>query len=649
MNTEDRFKKDIWWLLQELKKDEMSTARSEYIHFEYAAGGNKPTIDDQRRAVRLLTVTRAVDVSKDVYPFPFDAMTARMSNVKPSGHLLELRKPTFDRVYEVFEWVAQGKADTKTTLGLAEFMSAGATAEIKEDAAPADTQKITPKLVWLDTISENNLERFKKVIAVTLEELEITGINRLTYNKINFTAYQRAGFGFDEVKKILCRIGIEEGGIITVSNDELKKKISSKEFSVRADNVPSKKDFLETFSLIEDDLDTQIIVRIPTFEIIDVFKRLKDYIDGKKTRPNVLVSSSNKTPEQKQLCVLEKISAEFTLGVYSDGMVDIPASNFADCGVDRDQLSRIIGKFQKEGLLKSHMFIDGSEAKYEEEYDYDVYRVWLPEDYSHRANLFLISIADPTEYARFVNLQDQIEDMRKNPDKYRKQSEERNQIRKEYVEKIYSTVDYSDPIEKKAWQMKWDLVQLLWLTYTSNSKKKIIRIPIKEMTEHRTAAQANGMLEGLEHEGCFHEWQIFEGNYDIYLIDEKIFSEIYGRVKDVIQKFTEGSTETTALAAAAKKIAPFFDEINGKIFINNKPVEIPLASNQYVLCKKIFSQPFEEWTKETDVIDNFYKDGQRSFYDAVRLINNKVKAELEIKDFLEYKASRVRIRPALVT
>jgi hypothetical protein len=157
------------------------------------------------------------------------------------------------------------------------------------------------------------------------------------------------------------------------------------------------------------------------------------------------------------------------------------------------------------------------------------------------------------------------------------------------------------------------------------------------------------MLEGLEHEGCFHEWQIFEGNYDIYLIDEKIFSEIYGRVKDVIQKFTEGSTETTALAAAAKKIAPFFDEINGKIFINNKPVEIPLASNQYVLCKKIFSQPFEEWTKETDVIDNFYKDGQRSFYDAVRLINNKVKAELEIKDFLEYKASRVRIRPALVT
>lgn len=643
MNTEDRFKKDIWWVLQELKKDEMSTARTEYIHFEYTDGEDKPTIDDQRRAIRLLTVSRAINVQKDVYLFPFDAMTARMSGIKPSGHLLELRKPTFDKVYEVFEWATgKGAANAKSETELAEFMKA------EEKTVPADVQKITPKLVWLDTLSDANLEKFAQVIAITLEELEIIGINRLTYNKISIAPYQRAGFGFDEVKKIVGKIGVEESGIITVSNDELKKKISGKEFSFRADNIPTKKDFLETFSLVENDLDTQLIVRIPTLETIDVLKSLRTYIDGKMKKPNILVSSSVKTPEQKQLCVLEKISNEFKLGVYSDGMVDIAASDFADCGVDRDQLSRIIGKFQKEGLLKSYMFIDGSEAKYEEEYDYDVYRLYLPDDYSHRANLFLISIADPNEYARFVNLQDQIEDMRKNPEKYRKQSEERNEIRKEYVEKIYSTVDYFDPVEKKAWQMKWDLVQLLWLTYMSNSKKKIIRIPVKEMTEHCTSAQASGMLEGLEHEGCFHEWQIFQGNYDIYLIDEKIFTETYGKVKNVIQRYAEGVTETPAPIATAKKIAPFFDEINGKIFINNKSVEIPLASNQYVLCKKIFDQPFQDWTKETDVIDNFYKDGQRSFYDAVRLINNKIKAELDIKDFLEYKASRVRIRPALI-
>jgi hypothetical protein len=582
MNIEERFKKDIWWLLQELKKDEMSTARTEHIHFEYTTGEDKPSIDDQRRAIRLLKVTRAIDISKDVYPFPFDAMTARMSGVKPSGHLIDLRKPTFDKVYELFEWVAKGKSDAKTELGLAEFMDAGKADDVEEKNTPVDTQTMTPKLIWLDTLSDANLEKFAKVIAITLEELEIIGINRLTYNKISITPYQRAGFGFDEVKKIVGKIGTEENGIITVSNDDLKRKISGKEFLTRADNVPSKKDFLETFSLIESDLDTQLILRIPTLECINILKQLWVYISEKIKKPNILVSSSTKTPEQKQLCVLEKINAEFQLGVYSDGMVDIPASNFADCGVDRDQLSRIIGKFQREGLLQSYMFIDGSEAKYEEEYDYDVYRVWLPDDYSQRANLFLISIADPTEYARFVNLQDQIEDMRKNPDKYRKQSEERNQIRKGYVEKIYSTIDYSDPIEKKSWQMKWDLVQLLWLTYTSNGKKRIIKILIKEMTEHRTTAQASGMLDGLEHEGCFHEWQIFEGNYDIYLIDEKIFTEIYGRVKDVVKSYSrnpapiitiEPDTDLISFGSLnfSKNTGDFtFNEITGNLTPNSQ-------------------------------------------------------------------------------
>ncbi len=588
MNTEERFKKDIWWLLQELKKDEMSTARSEYIHFEYTTGSNKPTIDDQRRAIRFLIVTRSIDVEKDVYPFPFDAMTSKMSGIKPSGHLLELRKPTFDKVYEVFEWVAQGKNDTKTTDDLAELM--------KAEVAPGPDPKATPtkpipKLKWLDALSENNLEKFRTIIAITLEELEITGINRLTYNKISISPYQRAGFGFDEVKKVLGKINAEESGIIVVSNDELKKKISSKEFLTRADNVPTKKDFLETFSLVEDDLDNQLIVRISTLESITVLKHLEEYIDGKIQKPVTLVSSPSKTPEQKQLCVLEKINAEFKLGVYSDGMVDIAASDFSDCGVDRDQLTRMIGKFQREGLFTSYMFIDGSEAKYEEEYDYDVYRLYLPNDYMNRANLFLLSIVDPHEHARFTDLQEQIEDMRKNPEKYRKQSEERNKIRKEYVEKIYSSVDYFDPVEKVAWQMKWDLIQFLWLIYTSNSKKRIIRIPIKEMTERRTASQVSGMLEGLQHEGCFHEWQIFEGNYDIYFIDEKIFTEIYGKVKDVIKSYSENPTSITSIKKDADLISVSslsFSKNTGDFTFNDINGNLTPNSQEFFFLKTLF-------------------------------------------------------------
>ncbi len=168
-------------------------------------------------------------------------------------------------------------------------MSAGISAEAEEKAAPADTQKITPKLTWLDTLSDANLEKFAKVSAITLEEIEISGINRLTYNKIDPAPYQRAGFGFDEVRKILGKIGIEESGVITVSNDELKRKISGKEFMTHADNVPSKKDYLETFSLTEDDLDNYLIVSISTLDITPILKSIWDHIYSKiSIHPEVL-------------------------------------------------------------------------------------------------------------------------------------------------------------------------------------------------------------------------------------------------------------------------------------------------------------------------------------------------------------------------
>jgi hypothetical protein len=85
------------------------------------------------------------------------------------------------------------------------------------------------------------------------------------------------------------------------------------------------------------------------------------------------------------LCVIEKISSEFELGMYSDGMVDMPASDFSDCGVDSYQLSRIMTKFRDEGLINQFFFIDARETKDEAEYDYDVYRLYLPKDFLLRA------------------------------------------------------------------------------------------------------------------------------------------------------------------------------------------------------------------------------------------------------------------------
>jgi hypothetical protein len=75
MNTEERFKKDIWWLLQELRKDEMSITRDQHIRFEYITSKDSPTIADQHRIIRFLTGAIAVKISSDIFPAPFDQAT----------------------------------------------------------------------------------------------------------------------------------------------------------------------------------------------------------------------------------------------------------------------------------------------------------------------------------------------------------------------------------------------------------------------------------------------------------------------------------------------------------------------------------------------------------------------------------------------
>lgn len=87
-----------------------------------------------------------------------------------------------------------------------------------------------------------------------------------------------------------------------------------------------------------------------------------------------------------------------------------------------------------------------------------------------------------------------------------------------------------------------------------------------------------------------------------------------------------------------------FDEKSGNIIFGTKKCEVPVGSNQYQLCKALFSRPLGEWLNETDVVSNFYKEGPRSFYDAVRFVNKRAEQVFKIKKLLAYKASRVQIR-----
>ena len=126
--------------------------------------------------------------------------------------------------------------------------------------------------------------------------------------------------------------------------------------------------------------------------------------------------------------------------------------------------------------------------------------------------------------------------------------------------------------------------------------------------------------------------------------DGEIVARNYSRLVSAAKN--DNPEKTKPESPKIVKSIPSFDPRNGIVKLGDKQTEIPLGSNQYQLCKKLFEIPLGDWLQETDVIDHFNrgKDSGRSFYDAIRLANQKIEDDLKVKKLLEYQASRVRVR-----
>gem|GEM_PF-3243912 len=91
---------------------------------------------------------------------------------------------------------------------------------------------------------------------------------------------------------------------------------------------------------------------------------------------------------------------------------------------------------------------------------------------------------------------------------------------------------------------------------------------------------------------------------------------------------------------------PSFDENSGKIFFNGKESEIPLKTNQYFLCKKLFSETPGKRVKEIDILDmiDWSKDGARSVYDSMRAVNTRAKRDLGILELFCWRNNTIWIK-----
>jgi hypothetical protein len=89
---------------------------------------------------------------------------------------------------------------------------------------------------------------------------------------------------------------------------------------------------------------------------------------------------------------------------------------------------------------------------------------------------------------------------------------------------------------------------------------------------------------------------------------------------------------------------PTYDKGSATIKLGNRFVEIPIGSNQAVLCEALFDLPYGDWLLDSNVRDKFYTSNESTFYNTTRAINKAVNDEFGIDELLKYRALRVRIR-----
>lgn len=101
----------------------------------------------------------------------------------------------------------------------------------------------------------------------------------------------------------------------------------------------------------------------------------------------------------------------------------------------------------------------------------------------------------------------------------------------------------------------------------------------------------------------------------------------------------------TNLASTPPSDEPVFVEEKSVVSWIDKKCSVPFNTNQFIVCKILFSKPFGYKFKEEDIIDQIdraireldrkeKKKRNRTVYDAVRLLNERFKSCFQVSDLL---------------
>ena len=130
-------------------------------------------------------------------------------------------------------------------------------------------------------------------------------------------------------------------------------------------------------------------------------------------------------------------------------------------------------------------------------------------------------------------------------------------------------------------------------------------------------------------------FKLDNGDFAISKPSRSMLSDYYFKLKDKPVTKPEKPVDTRLR----------FDEKTGLISMGGKICDIPINTNQYFLCKTLFTVPFGTLVKEIDFLDlmEWARDTKDSVYDAMRAVNKKIKQKLGIDKLLKWKVRRVYI------
>ncbi len=105
MTPEEKFNQEIWWILQEIRKEQLSTPKGEKVEFtlrkppKYSrkTDDNLPSAEAQRKLLNKLKEWKALDLEPTGF-FVDDNLFA-----PPTAYLLAIRQSKFDELYRLYE------------------------------------------------------------------------------------------------------------------------------------------------------------------------------------------------------------------------------------------------------------------------------------------------------------------------------------------------------------------------------------------------------------------------------------------------------------------------------------------------------------------------------------------------------------------